>query len=326
MEEVHAGPVAQYHDEEKWLAERRKSVGGSEAAAIFGEHPFKTARELWAEKTGRAGEQTVTLAMERGRALEDIAAQRYELRTGRKTRRVPLKRRDDLPFLHASADRLVHANTGEGDYFTTETMALELKVPGYQVFEQIRRDGLRPYMIIQGQVEALLFGYPKVSFGLLHADSFRDLAFDMVSDPAAQDAIANEVGEWWERYVVKDVPPPDEAPTIKLPEVEGEITVVSDPAWEEAAREFAEAHSIYKEAEAIEKAAKDRLKALHTAFGARVVEGAGVRTYLMTEDGRASWKQTVDAILAAHPEIDVDEFLVTGKAFQKFVPYVLRDR
>lgn len=41
---------------EKWLAERRKGIGGSDASAILGLNPYKTNVQLWEEKTGRRNE------------------------------------------------------------------------------------------------------------------------------------------------------------------------------------------------------------------------------------------------------------------------------
>lgn len=354
IEQQAGGPIADYHDREAWLEERRKSIGGSEVAAIFGEHPFLTAHDLWLQKTGRGGEEEVNLAMERGRDLEPIAVRRYELRTGRKTRRVPLKRRDDLPFLHASADRQVLANTGEGDWFTADTMVGEFKVPGYQVFGEIREKGLRPYMILQGQVEALMFGYPRVSFGILHADSYRDLAFDMEADAATQEMIANEAGEWWERCVLKDTPPPEpDYGDLKLPEVEGELTQINDGGWARLAAEWIEAKEIAAEAAALEKLHRDALRGIQEELGAHALQGAGIRTYLSVQDGRRAYKTELDAIAAAKPldparvetvlrdelPAEADSLMtmlqdeaglempeITGKPFSVFKPYILKGR
>ena len=38
---------------EEWLKERRKGIGGSDAAAVLGLHPYMTNVELWEIKTGR---------------------------------------------------------------------------------------------------------------------------------------------------------------------------------------------------------------------------------------------------------------------------------
>lgn len=38
---------------EEWLELRKAYIGGSEAGAIIGMNPYKSAYTLWAEKTGR---------------------------------------------------------------------------------------------------------------------------------------------------------------------------------------------------------------------------------------------------------------------------------
>lgn len=44
--------VLKNHDE--WLEHRKKYIGGSDAAAIIGQNPWKSNVELWMEKTGQA--------------------------------------------------------------------------------------------------------------------------------------------------------------------------------------------------------------------------------------------------------------------------------
>ncbi len=66
---IHAG-TAQWHDA------RRRTVGASEVAALFGVHPFMTYFELWNLKAGLIEEIDLeTEAMEKGRFLEDGVAQ-----------------------------------------------------------------------------------------------------------------------------------------------------------------------------------------------------------------------------------------------------------
>jgi len=45
-------PIADMSHED-WLAERRKSLGGSDVGAIVGLHRYATPYTVWAEKTGR---------------------------------------------------------------------------------------------------------------------------------------------------------------------------------------------------------------------------------------------------------------------------------
>lgn len=340
--------VAQHIDERAWLEERKKSIGGSEVAAIFGEHPFLTAHELWERKTGRAGDVDATPAMERGKVLEPVAADRYVQETGRKVRRMPMRRNDAHPHLHANVDRQVLSGP------ENPTAALEIKVPGYQVFAEIREKGIRPYMILQGQVEALVTGYPFTSFGILHADSWRFLHFDLEADPDTQEMIANEAGEWWHRYVEKDTPPPEpDYGDLNLPEVEGELARIEDPEWERTAAEWIEAEAILDQAKAIEKPLRDKLQAMQEEMGARALQGGGVRTYLTVQGGRRSYKKELDAIakvgpldpdttrgvlatvldsqaeaerimeaLTEHARLELPE--ITGNPFPMFRPYILR--
>ena len=66
----------------EWHERRRKGIGGSDIAAIAGISPYKTARDVWAEKTGRTSPQPPTPAMKRGTALEVLAITEYEEAAG----------------------------------------------------------------------------------------------------------------------------------------------------------------------------------------------------------------------------------------------------
>lgn len=45
---------------EEWLEERKKGIGGSDAAAIIGVNPFMTNIELWEYKTGRKQQEDIS--------------------------------------------------------------------------------------------------------------------------------------------------------------------------------------------------------------------------------------------------------------------------
>jgi len=63
-------------DRAQWFAERGKDVTASVVACLFGEHPWMTAFELWAVKSGRLKRSSEeTPAMQRGRLLEPVAVQ-----------------------------------------------------------------------------------------------------------------------------------------------------------------------------------------------------------------------------------------------------------
>lgn len=284
QKEAKAGPVASYHNEATWLEERSRRLTGSKIAAIFGQHPYVTAADVQREALHGPQGQDETPIMRRGKLLEPIAVEEYERATGRVTRRVPMKVWSQDALFAASVDRQVLA----GD--SNATGALEVKVPGWQVFTQIRRQGILPYMIFQGQLESMVFGYDFTSFAILHADSFRMLTFDLEADRDFQAAMVARGREWWARHVINREPVADAAPPEKLPEVSGELVLRSDTIFAEAARDLLDARDIRKEAEAIETDAKIRLKATLGGFGA--FEGAGARVYYRLQQGRVTkdWK------------------------------------
>ena len=272
--------VADYHDREAWLAERRTGIGGSEVAALFGEHPYLSRRELYDRKVSELEEEPQNLQMLRGQMLEPIAAERYEQETGRQTRRQPLRRHPVHDFLICSVDRQILAGPDN------ETGPLELKVPGYQVFTEIRRKGLRPYMLLQGQHEALVWDYGYTGFGILHADSFKLLHFDVEADEEVQAQIIEAAGNFWNDHVLAKKPPQDDAPApdIKVPEgVGSEIEQVPELAGQFL--ELMEARDVRDEAKKLYDQVAGVLK-MNLSVGG--FEAGGVRLYKAIRPGRKS--------------------------------------
>jgi hypothetical protein len=63
-------------DRAAWLAARSTDVTASQVGALFGEHEYLSAYELWALKSGRLARSVEeTPAMQRGRLLEPVAVQ-----------------------------------------------------------------------------------------------------------------------------------------------------------------------------------------------------------------------------------------------------------
>ena len=91
---------------EGWLAERRKAIGGSDAAAIVGLNDYATPYTVWADKTGRLPEKEDSEAMRQGRDLEQYVADRFTEKSGKKTRKVnAIIRNPAYPFASANIDR-----------------------------------------------------------------------------------------------------------------------------------------------------------------------------------------------------------------------------
>lgn len=71
--------------EQEWLAYRRRGIGGSDVAAIFGISPFRTARDLYDDKlniASAADDAGNWVALEMGHLLEPLVAQIFTKKTG----------------------------------------------------------------------------------------------------------------------------------------------------------------------------------------------------------------------------------------------------
>lgn len=93
---------------EEWLRYRQRGLGGSDAPVVMGVNPWRSLMDLWLEKTGQFSEDIDNEAMYWGRKLEEVVAQEFAVRTGKKVqRRNAVLQHDEYPFMLANVDRLV---------------------------------------------------------------------------------------------------------------------------------------------------------------------------------------------------------------------------
>jgi putative phage-type endonuclease len=90
------------------LEERKGGLGGSDAPIVAGISTFKTPLELYFEKRGELEPQDLSdnQAVHFGNVLEDVIANEYTERTGRRVRRVnKTKHHPQYPWMLANLDR-----------------------------------------------------------------------------------------------------------------------------------------------------------------------------------------------------------------------------
>lgn len=111
---------------EDWLIQRRKTIGGSDAAGIVGLSKWASPFSVWAEKTGRTAEREDTEAMRQGRDLESYVARRWSEETGKRVYRLSaMLYNPQYPFAHADVDRMVMGENAGLECKTT--FSLDLK-------------------------------------------------------------------------------------------------------------------------------------------------------------------------------------------------------
>lgn len=71
----------------EWLKYRKGGIGGSDAGAICGLNPYRTAIQVYTDKRTDEIEEFDNEAMREGRDLEEYVARRFMEETGKKVRR-----------------------------------------------------------------------------------------------------------------------------------------------------------------------------------------------------------------------------------------------
>lgn len=196
-----------------WLKARNKGLGGSDIGAILGLSPYKTAVDVWLEKTGRSVNDANTLPMRFGTFAEAFVADEYEAATGRQVQRFnAMLQRHDYPFMLANVDRLVIPEGAKVASHKSEIRTdtgLECKTAsaftakdwGEECSDQMPQSYLVQcawYMAVTGCAHwdlAALIG---------NAD-FR--VFNLSRDLDLEDMMIARAREFWEGHVLKDIAP-----------------------------------------------------------------------------------------------------------------------
>ena len=191
--------------EETWLQYRRNGIGGSDAAAVIGLSPYKTARDVYFEKLGREPEDNNTsgwVAMEVGKRLEDLVAAIFAKKTGFRIWQEKVMYRHPLfPFMLADVDYFFETSDGT-------VGILECKTANIHTKEKWENDAVpyhyevqcRHYMAVKNldiAYCACLFGNSENDFVFRRID--RDLDFE-------ENLILQEESFWTE-YVEPGIEP-----------------------------------------------------------------------------------------------------------------------
>lgn len=95
-------------NQEEWLRIRKQYLTGTDAGAVCGMNPYKSAMQVYHDKVSPEVELKDNESMRLGRDLEDYVAARFMEATGKKVRRSnAMYVSDQYPFMMANVDRLL---------------------------------------------------------------------------------------------------------------------------------------------------------------------------------------------------------------------------
>ena len=186
---------------------RTHFIGASDVPAILGLSPWRTAYEVWLEKTGRLEDKAESAAMSAGKKLEAAVLDWAEEQLG------PLKR--DVTAAIPTTPILCHP-----DAMTQGGQPVEAKTSGitgrlYGEWGEPGTDEIPDYYVIQClvQLEACKAEVCHVP-ALLGGRGF--VLYRVPASSSLQQHIVEHCCQWWNKHVEGDTPPPLE----RLPELE----------------------------------------------------------------------------------------------------------
>lgn len=208
---------------EEWLEERKKGIGGSDAAVILGLNPYKNNIRLWEEKTGKVQAKDIsdkpyvkygTQAEDLLRELFKLDFPQYEVSHDENT----IIKHPKYPFLFASLDgQLVDKETGELGILEIKTTNILQSMQKEKWKEKIPDNyfcQVLHYLNVTGYSFAILKAQLKYDFDgdiKLETRHYKINRCDFEED--IKELEKAEV-EFWTKYVEKDIQPPLELPNL----------------------------------------------------------------------------------------------------------------
>ena len=286
------------------MAIRRQGIGASEVAAIAGLNSWKSAVDIWLEKTGKAEPQPMTDRAELGHLVEPAIAEWYGRRVGATKLEKPwtMIHHPTEPWLYATPDLFVEI-PGE------ERRRCEIKMVGFRL-RQRWFVGDKPFIPDEVLAQCLIQGvcsgvHPcdvSVWFGLGPNEQFR-IECPWLPDVAAE--LVAVAREFWFEHVLKDIPPPPDASASYGAYLKDKFPKHSEPLALAPldAHEWAERYLLAKDEIALATKTKDEAEHwLKKQIGEREgIERPGewIATWKSNSKGVPSWKRIAEELGAS---------------------------
>jgi putative phage-type endonuclease len=222
--------MPQNHDE--WLALRLKGIGGSEAAAVIGQSLWCSNVELWKRKTGRSTAPDISNngAVQYGHDAEPLIRGLFALDYAGKYRTEYINEFDmvhnpEHPYIFATLDgRLTELATGRKGILEIKTTSI-LRSMQKELWWKDGKPCIPMQYYCQILHQLLATGW---DFAILHAqlryeygDNPEDIrserrtyTIERADHQASIDYLKEKEVEFWERYVMQDICPPQILPDI----------------------------------------------------------------------------------------------------------------
>ena len=198
-------------DKERWLRERRTYLGGSEIGCIVGANPYRTALDVYLDKTSEGIVENISEPAYWGNTLEAVIAEEYSKRTAFELE-VPagLIRHKEHHFIGANIDRWANGRAH----------ILECKTASFTKAHEWGEEGTNQIpntYLFQVAYYAAITGVERVDIAvLIGGQDFR--IYQYLKDKEMEDKLIRAAVLFWNKYVAAGIPPQPktDADTAKL--------------------------------------------------------------------------------------------------------------
>ena len=237
---------------EQFLLDRKKGIGGSDVASILGVSPFRTALEVYHDKTSpELSLDEPTEDMQRGVRVEKYILQEYaersevELNTN-----IPTIVDQEYQFMRANIDAKV-----VGQNVVIEAKSTKAPISSWE-------KGILEYYKAQVAYYAMLTNADYVEVPVLFS-GWKYACFTYWRNAEYEAGIKEAVINFWQEHVVKGIPPkPTNTEELKAvyPTLEEKKTIKADNDIREKVYRLQEAQEQRKELEKQEKTLKTQIQ------------------------------------------------------------------
>ena len=178
-----------------WLAERRKGLFSTDAAAICGRSPWRTAWEVFLDKTGQLPDEPPSERMLMGLRLEGFIAELYQEKTKAELTVPGLRWHPEIPWMGANCDRLAPDRIVELKFAST-----------HRGWGEEATDEIPDFYNLQVHHQMIVMGMSRADLAVFFGSGvFR--IFPVQKDPALAAFLVETEAEFWRKHILLKTPP-----------------------------------------------------------------------------------------------------------------------
>jgi putative phage-type endonuclease len=189
-------------NKQKWLRKRKNYLGGSDLGAIAGLNPYRTALDVYLDKTGDDIAEDTNSAMHWGTLLEDVIAEEYGRISGCRIEQ------PSHPIIH-SKYKFLGANIDRWVISSDLPYILECKTAGFtkaKEWGEIGTDQIPESYLVQVAYYGAICDVPKVDIAvLIGGQDFRIYTYERSKE--LEEKLIKIACNFWYNHIEKRIPP-----------------------------------------------------------------------------------------------------------------------